>query len=188
MNWEAVGAIGEVVGAVGIILTIAFLALQIRQNSSLLKNNTRQLEQNYKIAVSQALAKAAGSADSMLVVAQSNELSNIIHKGLANYRELDRESAMRFSMAMGPIIATVSSSVMEQRELGVVDDKQVLNQLNFIMRFIDTVGGRQWWVQGNGMFPEPFIKIVDSELAMREERQKDTSHADVSATIAAGTS
>lgn len=183
MNWEAIGAIGEAVGAFGVILTIAFLALQIRQNSTLLKNNTRQLEQNFQVAVSQAHAKTAGSADSMLVVAQSNELSSIIHRGLANYRDLDRESAMRFSMAMGPLIAAVSTSVMEQRELGVADDNFVPSQLNFIMRFIDTVGGRQWWVQGKGMYPEPFIEIIDNELAIRKERRRDPSQEGVSANI-----
>ena len=33
MNWEAFGAIGEGVGAIGVILTLGFLALQIRQNT-----------------------------------------------------------------------------------------------------------------------------------------------------------
>ena len=32
MNWEALGAIGEIVGAVGVILTLGYLAVQIRQN------------------------------------------------------------------------------------------------------------------------------------------------------------
>ena len=33
MNWEAIGAIGEVLGAVGVILTLGYLAFQIRQNN-----------------------------------------------------------------------------------------------------------------------------------------------------------
>ena len=33
MNWEALGAIGEIVGAVAVIATLAYLAVQIRQNS-----------------------------------------------------------------------------------------------------------------------------------------------------------
>ena len=174
MNWEALGAIGEIIGAIGVIATIAFLAFQIRQNSTLLKNNTRQLEQNHEVALADAHAKSIGAADPMLAVAQSNELSSIIHKGLANYRELDKESAMRFSMAMGPILAGVSTSIMMQRQLGVTDDQHIPFQLNFAMRFIDTVGGRQWWAQGKGMLPEPFIEIVDKELGIRDERKRDT--------------
>ena len=33
MNWEALGAIGEVLGAVGVIVTLVYLALQVRQNT-----------------------------------------------------------------------------------------------------------------------------------------------------------
>jgi hypothetical protein len=33
MNWEAIGAIGEVAGAAGVIVTLAYLAIQIRLNT-----------------------------------------------------------------------------------------------------------------------------------------------------------
>ncbi len=37
MNWEAVGAIGETVGAVGVIITLIYLATQLRQNTLALR-------------------------------------------------------------------------------------------------------------------------------------------------------
>ena len=33
MNWDAVGAIGEIVGAIAVVATLGFLAMQIRQGS-----------------------------------------------------------------------------------------------------------------------------------------------------------
>ena len=43
MNWEALGAIAELLGAIGVIATLGYLATQIRQNSKLLQlNNTYQ--------------------------------------------------------------------------------------------------------------------------------------------------
>jgi hypothetical protein len=33
MNWEAIGAIGEIVGAIAVVVTIGYLAVQIRQNT-----------------------------------------------------------------------------------------------------------------------------------------------------------
>lgn len=41
MNWEAIGAVGEVVGAAGVILTLVYLTFTIRQNSLLLKSQSR---------------------------------------------------------------------------------------------------------------------------------------------------
>ncbi len=34
MNWEAIGAIGEVLGALVVVITIGYLAVQIRQNTA----------------------------------------------------------------------------------------------------------------------------------------------------------
>ena len=42
MNWEAIGAIGEVVGAAGVIATLIYLAAQIRQNAAATRADIRQ--------------------------------------------------------------------------------------------------------------------------------------------------
>jgi hypothetical protein len=40
MNWEAIGAIGEVLGAIAVVLTLIYLATQIRQNTSSTRAST----------------------------------------------------------------------------------------------------------------------------------------------------
>ena len=42
MNWEAIGAVGEVLGAIGVIVTLGYLAVQIRQNTQMMKSTVRQ--------------------------------------------------------------------------------------------------------------------------------------------------
>ena len=42
MNWEALGAIGEIVGAVAVIATLGYLAVQIRQNTRSVRAATLQ--------------------------------------------------------------------------------------------------------------------------------------------------
>ena len=38
MNWEALGAIAELLGAVAVFFTLAYLALQVRQNANALRH------------------------------------------------------------------------------------------------------------------------------------------------------
>ena len=38
LNWDAIGAIGEVVGGVAVIATLLYLAVQIRQNARSVRN------------------------------------------------------------------------------------------------------------------------------------------------------
>ena len=40
MNWDALGAIGEIVGALGVIATLAYLAVQVRQNTGAIRGAT----------------------------------------------------------------------------------------------------------------------------------------------------
>ena len=42
MSWEAIGAIGEVVGAISVLLTLLYLAKQIKENSKLLTTSVYQ--------------------------------------------------------------------------------------------------------------------------------------------------
>ena len=37
MNWDAIGAIGNLVSGLGVIVTVAYLALQMRQNTLYLR-------------------------------------------------------------------------------------------------------------------------------------------------------
>ena len=42
MNWDAVGAIAELIGGLTVLLTLIYLSVQIRQNSISLKINIEQ--------------------------------------------------------------------------------------------------------------------------------------------------
>ena len=43
MNWEAIGAVGEVVGAIAVVLTLVYLAFQLRHNTKSM-DETRKVE------------------------------------------------------------------------------------------------------------------------------------------------
>jgi len=48
MNWEAIGAVGEVIGAIAVVATLGYLIIQIRQN-------TRELQHSSSWAINQGL-------------------------------------------------------------------------------------------------------------------------------------
>ena len=71
MNWEAIGAIGELVGATGVIATLGYLAVQIRQNSHAVKSATAQsliaaINENLQTGV------ASPQAAKMIVLGQTD--------------------------------------------------------------------------------------------------------------------
>jgi hypothetical protein len=60
------GALGEFVGAVGVIVTLAYLAVQIRQN-------TRAMEDGKRLALAQTYQMRADALQSMLVQAANSD-------------------------------------------------------------------------------------------------------------------
>lgn len=97
MNWEAIGAIGEVVGAVGVILTLVYLAYQIRQN-------TIQLEQN--TTTPRAAAQTASNVtlrENRLSIFQTSEMASIFETGNSDPTKLNSTELMRYRLLMSNI-------------------------------------------------------------------------------------
>ena len=67
MNWEAVSAIGQVIGAIAVVISLVYLAVQIRDNTRSTKSATRQaivdsiVSVNLAMAQSDAIARALRS-------------------------------------------------------------------------------------------------------------------------------
>ncbi|MFC1662359.1 hypothetical protein ACFL3S_13055 [Gemmatimonadota bacterium] len=82
MNWEAVGAIGEVIGAAGVILTLVYLAHQIRQNTRAIRAQTHQ-------------AITAANLGMAMSMAESEGLAEVLVRGLADFDSLDPADRLR---------------------------------------------------------------------------------------------
>ena len=82
MNWDAVGAIGEIVGALAVVATLGYLASQIRQTRK------ATLAEIY-----QSRAHSRGT-NSLLVALNSPDFHNLLFRFDASVRKLGPESAV----------------------------------------------------------------------------------------------
>ena len=164
MNWDAIGAIAELAGAIGVIVTVLFVALQVRQNSQIVINNTNQLEQNYELARSEAIKQSNAQQDSMLSIAQDGELSELFFRGLRSYVGLNETERMRFSLAMGPLIGSVSTQMEQQISLDILGDDSAPDHLYFVRGFLGTQGGTEWWTRNRKNYSKRFRSLVDVYL------------------------
>ena len=87
MNWEALGAVGEIVGAVAVIATLGYLAVQMRQNTRALRTSS------YHQAVEQGWM-------ANITIADNPELADIMTRGARDLSTLNPEERARFGYAM----------------------------------------------------------------------------------------
>ena len=95
MSWDAVGAISEAFGAIGVVLTLIYLASQLRQNTAALKansfdsftqlgNNKQQFHANHADVIAKARSHAELTRSEQIIADSSNVMllnliENIYH-------------------------------------------------------------------------------------------------------------
>lgn len=83
MNWEAIGAFGEIAGAIGVILTLMYLAIQLRQNT----------KASQIAAVQNSVENSARFSE---LVAEDEDLGRTFWVGLSNPEELNPSEMRKF--------------------------------------------------------------------------------------------
>ena len=73
MNWEAIGAIGEIVGAIAVFCSLIYLAFEVRQNSRNIysQNINNQADQMQRFAEIQAIPEVLSSLKKVYVDGES---------------------------------------------------------------------------------------------------------------------
>ncbi len=152
MNWDAIGAIGELLGAVGVIATLGYLAFQIRQN-------TQQMQ------ASAANASAIALRDARRSVYESAEITEIWLKGMNHPDELSENDFYRFRILMQNAIDSIwdihSQTKMTELSTEIWDSRGV----TVVERIVASPGGRRIWTQFRNSYPSEFGVEIDRILA-----------------------
>ncbi|MBW2498391.1 MAG: hypothetical protein JRF61_14050, partial [Deltaproteobacteria bacterium] len=90
MNWDAIGAIAELLGAVGVIASLVYLATQIRQSRQQMQENTRAL----RAGTYQDFQRKVDDAFNRLIVDPENRRA--IRLGMSDYGGLGDDDALVF--------------------------------------------------------------------------------------------
>ena len=150
---ETLGNLGDFVGGLGVVITLIYLAMQIRQNS-------RLVEQSMKLAEAQALREGNPTQTSMLAIAQDAELSEIFRRGLASYQGLSSDEKVRFNLSFGSLISALAMNHAQQVTLGLLEDPRISTQIQSLRGFLGTPGGRDWWEIYSPHYQDGFREYV----------------------------
>ena len=159
MNWDAIGAIGEVVGAFGVIATLGYLAFQIRQN-------TKQLTLN---ELASRVAVANASATALRVerrsAYESAELADLWLRGMSDPDDLSENDYYRFRLFMQNAMDGMWDIYSQTAATGYAQEIWKTQGISVVLRLVASVGGRRVWTQFRETYPEEFRTEIDRILA-----------------------
>ena len=173
MTLEDLGNLGEFIGAIGVVVTLVYLALQIRQNTAHLSQNTRAVQ----LSALEANSESGNRVRELLIM--DPKLSDLHLKGLQGYSQLDRTERLRFGMLLQNLFATLQAAYIRTRLLGPVtrmpiDSDAVVNDFDatpFLdgKSLLDSLlvhpGVREWWDRNQDHYRAEFIEVVKERLA-----------------------
>ncbi len=87
MNWEAISAIGELLGASAVLITLIYLAVQIRQNTAAVATSTYE-------------SVMTGFNDVNINVASNPELASLLDRGCQNPESLNGKEIVQFNFLL----------------------------------------------------------------------------------------
>jgi hypothetical protein len=151
LTLEDLGNLGDFVGGLAVIATLLYLAVQIRQNTRILRTSAEQ------------------TADPIAVIAniaQSPENAAVYHRGLADPSELSGEERTHFYLMMASTFYVLHQGYRAY-QLGTQTVETWQWQSRALKFHAAQPGVRTWWrEQGHALFdPESeFCKVVDSEI------------------------
>ncbi len=154
MNWEAVGAVGEILGAVGVIATLGYVALQIRQN-------TRQTQASAANASAIALQGARKS------VYESAEVTGFWLKGMSHPDELSEHDYYRFRLLMQNAIDAIWDIHSQTTVTGLSPETWQSQGVKVVERVVASPGGRRVWEQFGDTYTNEFRAEIDRILASK---------------------
>lgn len=132
MNWEALGAIGEIIGAAGVIVSLLYLAGQVRNNSKQIRHAAAQAVLDKLNGLIGQLAFTAGAGD-------------VWTRGLSGLETLrDDEELVRFSSMLLQAFWAYEE-VFHYRRAGLIEDWAWIHAKAPIDHFMRTPGFQQWW-------------------------------------------
>jgi len=146
---DALGNIGDFVGGIAVIITLIYLAVQIRHNT-----------RSTRLAAMQTAMLAAQNVG--LLPAQNRDLARVVRVGLATPDELDPDESQQLRYFLMSLLR-VHEDMFVQHQAGVVDDETWAARSASLRTVFAMPGGRRVW-QASGAYRDDFKRWMEAEL------------------------
>ncbi len=159
MTIAELGSLGEFIGSIGVVATLVYLAIQVRQNSSV-------LEETHRALLAEAVREInLASSQWHMEIAKSSELKRIFLKSQRpDMHAYTEEEWYEFRM-LALSMMLQAQALFAQRDLGLEYNEQLTTWFRSIRGVIDSFPAWQrYWREAReeGNLDAGFIQAIDA--------------------------
>ena len=147
---DALGNVGDFVGGLAVVITLIYLAIQVRSNTAALRTTSRQ-------------AIVAGIRAHIQFFADPHTWRAYV-EGLSEFPDMPFEERGLFTNALFDH-SLFFQSVFALHESGQLEDETYQSYLTWFSCQLATPGGSAWWEEGRMLFPARMMDAVEERLS-----------------------
>ena len=169
MNWIAIGAIAEAIGTVAILLSLVYVAVQIRQNTEQISRSAAATE----LAAFERNIEAGNGIRELLIL--HPDVAQLFLKGCKSFIGLNVLEKLRFGLLLRNMFASTQGGYIRQlsARLDPADSDGIGGVIDSILV---TPGAQEWLAVNTPDWRPEFREFVDERLA--EIKRRDAKSPD----------
>ena len=146
MNWDAIGAIGEIVGALAVVISLFYLGRQIR-----VQNREARLAAMHEI--NSAFRESYSAFN-------DGEIADIFVRGNTDFQSLTDTEKVRLFATANPLVKVLEEAFWQHKQ-GRLDEDLWLPMARQFSFFLSAGSLQQAWIQRRSHYNEAFQEFVD---------------------------
>ncbi len=146
MNWDMIGALAELAGAIAVVVTLAYLATQIRQNNI-----------SARVAANQEMTRQYADFNDLLLL--NPELEDLYWKGNSG-EDLTELEQRKFARLMGKQCWYFAAMHFRYTQQNLSDNEWVQSR-EMITRQVRLPGFKRWWPTRKDSYSKSYVDFVE---------------------------
>ncbi len=147
-------AVAEVVSAVAVVVTLIYLAIQVRHSKESLDANTKAIRGQVISDVTKNVQ------DHMSMAVQGHNLADIIKK-MASGEEMDPDDALLLDMFLTAVFVARQNEYYQWKQ-GLLDDSVFRSLHHITLTILGATSGKYWWQnEGRHLMSSEFVEFTE---------------------------
>ena len=148
IDWNAIGALGEILGAVAVVITLLYLSKQIQQNTrsvqvAALRDTTAQWNHWSEL------------------LAASPDLAEIVFRGNQSFQSLPEADALRYGAFIQTFFDNVESNLTLVQIHKIEKDTAAIESI--VGRRLRINGYVEWWEENTNDYAAEFVAWINAQ-------------------------
>ena len=150
MNWDAIGAAGELLGAAGVIFTLGYLAVQIRQSNKIANRETHR-------------SAVTGYSSAMQSVMHDAGAAQMYRCGLLDLENLEPDDRIRFGTILS-VLTLNFKDTLAAYDANMFDKPTYDAWRDYLCGILNTPEGTTWWQENRSTYIARVRDVIDEGL------------------------